>query len=172
MDSGASITYIRLDIFLTSIRPWRFPRHLAHDPFQLVALALPLHGCAWQVSTKTTKFRNEIFAFLNEVTQRRFGQSVHAGLLVKQRTAAERQLLHGRIEHSPHSSLSSQSGDDATVELSSDWRGDETDRDDSDHSATLSAPLKLRCLFLVCCCILPLFSVFALMIAASAHAFG
>ena len=64
------------------------------------------------------------------------------------------------------------SGDDATVELSSDWGEDETDRDDNDHRATLTAPLKLRCLFLVCCCILPLFFVFALMIAASAHAFG
>ena len=75
IDRRIAISDISFDIVLTAMRPRRLSRHLTNDPFQLVTLALPLHGSTRQVSTKRAELRGEIAVRVHELAQSSFRKS-------------------------------------------------------------------------------------------------
>ena len=67
--------------------PWWAPRHLAHDPFQLISLPLPVHGRGGDVSAERSHAADQVIARLHELSECGFRQGLAlAGLMVRHAT--------------------------------------------------------------------------------------
>ena len=52
---------------LSTVSPRRLPRHLAHDPLEVGAFALPLHGRAGQIRPVGAELRQQILSLVDEL---------------------------------------------------------------------------------------------------------
>ncbi len=95
--------------------PRRRPRHLAHDPFELVAPFLPLHGGARDVTAVGGELRHEVIALVEQFHEVLLREGGGVALLVHERSSAVSGVSQDGVENRPDDSVATQGAESSAV---------------------------------------------------------
>jgi len=89
------------DVCCVGRRPGRDPGELAHAPFEMVALALPMERRRRHLGPEACHLPHEVLPFRYELLQLLFGQHFLLGSLVHDAAHAVSMLPEHRVENRP-----------------------------------------------------------------------
>ena len=99
---------LRKGFLVTSTtKPRRQPRHLTHDPLQIIRSSVPLHRGRRDLSASRSHGSDEIIAAVDESFERSLSESSALALLVKQGPFFMGDVLKRDIEQRPDDTMAS-----------------------------------------------------------------